>query len=63
MSCDTCKHGVVTPVGLVCRRFPPTVLLVPHPHAPAQRVPASVFPPVQKDHECGEYAANLAAAN
>ena len=60
MTCVSCRHskGVVDPKNLghatiFCRRYPPTVTLIPTPRG---LVRDSSFPEVAHDTSCGEYA-------
>lgn len=56
--CDTCIFAKVQPNhGLVCKRFPPTLVEIPTQDAESYRPTyyASTFPPVDKNEWCGEF--------
>lgn len=58
--CRNCKHVFAEGAKKFCRRYPPTVQLVPSPQG-VQVV--SSFPPVQDQMSCGEYERSIIKAS
>jgi len=58
-TCSTCKHyRAITSDAPECRRFPPTVHLLPTQNHLGQVIPmpATIFPQPSPDWHCGEYS-------
>lgn len=70
-TCASCLHSIQQKgaAGRACRRFPPSVHMVPQPHPlnpnQMQMVSMSLFPVVNDDQTCGEHVGGnkLLAAN
>ena len=65
-TCATCRYFVSNEgEQSQCRRYPPTAFVLPRPMKMMSGetmglVPVSAYPPVSRDHGCGEYATNIA---
>jgi hypothetical protein len=59
MPCSDCKHYHKTDIAQgECKRYPPTILVVPTPAYGAMQGQASLagmFPPTKSDNWCGEH--------
>ena len=63
--CSDCVYAIKNEQATFCRRYPPTVAMVPTPPAPGQILPGrgqvmtlsptGMFPPVLPDWSCGEF--------
>ena len=64
-TCESCRHFLREGDASFCRRYPPTVQLVPQPVASPlltkgpqqmQLAPTGLFPPVRPEWTCGEFS-------
>lgn len=66
-SCGQCRHYVPDDKGQqgVCRRNPPTVVVLPQrgPGGAVGVAPVGMWPPVMPNQWCGEYAVALPGIN